>query len=190
MITETPLKHVEKTFEKVKQGQLDTFALQYINDQQDGKVIVVLGEKARVEEFALNLDVDCIWVHGDLEAKEKVKRIQNFKNQDTKVLVGTKLVCEGIDIAEVRLVLLVGYVPPVSTYIQMAGRLRKAGRCVTLWNKRSLHKDSMRVRNYAKAIREFYGLEEEAGEESEVGRPQVGRSEVSRVLMMKKLEVN
>ncbi|SCU94589.1 LAFA_0F22738g1_1 [Lachancea sp. 'fantastica'] len=75
------------------------------------------------------------------------------------------MVCEGIDIPAIRLVLMVGYVPSVPTYIQMAGRLRSSGVCITLWNKACLYQESISVFESGRMISEFYGLAEESTQE-------------------------
>lgn len=54
------------------------------------------------------LDFKIIWLHGELNTSEKARRADSFiRNQKENVLLGTKLAIEGIDVRELRMVIMV-----------------------------------------------------------------------------------
>ncbi|CCD22243.1 uncharacterized protein NDAI_0A00850 [Naumovozyma dairenensis CBS 421] len=168
-VTSVPLVNVVKTFDYFDDHDAIVQKVKYVVTKfltyaDDTKVIIVCREKSTVELLGAVTFCDSIWVHGDLPTEVKVKKTQDFIQDSSKrILIGTKLVSEGIDIPEVKMVLIVDYLPSVGEYIQTAGRLRQGGLCYTYWTRRSVCEDDKQQVDPQKCITDqvskFYGLD-------------------------------
>jgi len=163
MVSHTPLGGIVKTFTRVRncdaaEDMVEDLVARMMRYDACSKVIVVCSRKVTVE--SLHFQCAYEWVHGDLPADEKVRRSKRFiEDPGCRVLVGTKLVSEGIDIRAVKLVILVDYLPTVGEYIQTAGRLREGGVCMALWSPAAV--DRMGIQPSVcplHQISKFYGL--------------------------------
>lgn len=114
MVENIPLKHVVKFNEHLTNDarcfeKAELLVKLFMEAYSLLKVIVVCG----TVEDAKKLAVSCpgsILISGDMEAKEKTAAVNNFINDRTKkVLIGTCLVGEGIDILTVDLVIMLRY---------------------------------------------------------------------------------
>ncbi|CAI4723510.1 AKH_1a_G0042850.mRNA.1.CDS.1 [Saccharomyces cerevisiae] len=148
LVIDIPLKNIIKHFIEFNNIN-DIYQLVYeyinkiLNHDSTSKIIIVCKHKSAVHHIS-SFHNDILWMDGDLDTSTKSKTARTFiESPDHRVLVGTKLVSEGIDISSVKVVLMVNYLPSIGTYIQTAGRLRTGGLCVSLWTKSCREDDSI-----------------------------------------------
>jgi translation initiation factor 4A len=102
-----------------------TQALIFCNKRQKAEQ---LAEKMAAQGFP----VSCI--HGEMEKKERDRRLQDFRSGNARVLISTDLLARGIDVQQVSLV--INYELPLSpeNYIHRIGRCGRFGRKGTAIN--------------------------------------------------------
>lgn len=126
VIEEVPLGHVQKEFLKVADSSREAFKLL----KAHARAVVAVGSRRKVEELSeeWNEHFRITWTHGHLKTGEKIGRIRSFMaDKNSQVLLGTKLVTEGIDIRNLRMVIMMDCRPSIIEFIQAAGRLRSSG---------------------------------------------------------------
>ena len=129
LVDDIPLKNIVKHSEIFRQpgecfNRAQAIIDAFLKVNSTSKAIVIFGEVDDATDFA-ELYSHSLLVHGVLDSTEKISALKSFVNDPRKRLfIGTCLVGEGIDISSVNLVLLVNYYPPISKYIQAAGRTR------------------------------------------------------------------
>lgn len=169
LVREIPLMNVKKEFMKVKYddllGDITHYADRYLSMGEQAKVLVVCHTKKDVALIAAHgfKTGKALAINGDLPTEDKIRIIDSFSSDANKrVLVGTNMVSEGIDIYNLEMVILVDHVPSVSEYIQIGGRLRKGGIYTCFYSKIYLTKEKVKLVNPGegdinKQIQEFYG---------------------------------
>lgn len=102
-----------------------TQAVIFCNKKQKAEMI---SEKMRAAGFP----VSCI--HGDLEKPERRRRMLDFKNGNTRVMVATDIIARGIDVQQLSLV--INYELPTNreNYVHRIGRAGRYGRKGTTIN--------------------------------------------------------
>lgn len=162
-ITDLPLKEVYKHFQRVQ--NMDSMLhkskelLEKYFKRTHFKAVVVCAFKDDVELFKSHYGENVLTVTGDTPADEKENIIDAFiSTTNIRLLVGTKLVTEGLDISSVDLVILFNYLPEPEVYIQAVGRLRSNGVCYCLWKPENKKKDSIGPSCATKTIADFYDL--------------------------------
>lgn len=110
-------------------------------------------------------DFRIVWIHGELATSEKVKRAESFpRDGNVNVLVGTKIATEGIDVRELRMVIMIEYLPTIIEFLQAGGRLRSIGMLHVLLNlnniysRRNSDSTPMKLSCSAALIAQFYGF--------------------------------
>ncbi|GMM57371.1 Y' element ATP-dependent helicase [Maudiozyma humilis] len=142
-VMEIPLRNVVKTVQK-----MDTVAMamqktvtvvrRFLELVDKQKVIIVTSTVPAVLALGrLTYDgEEPVWVHGKLSSQEKISRFSEFcENPKKRVLIGTKLISEGVDVANLGAIVMCDYVPSITGMIQAAGRLRKGGNCFIFWTR-------------------------------------------------------
>ncbi|EDO19144.1 hypothetical protein Kpol_2000p112 [Vanderwaltozyma polyspora DSM 70294] len=166
-VKNVPLSRIDKEFILTKdRSESITLTLQLvegiIKSIDNPKIILVRKEREMVEIINQNLvnnNISSCYVHGKLTSEEKTISFNRFKkNKEKKILVGTKLVSEGINIPELKYVILVNYLPQIHEYIQTAGRIRGESACITLWNEACRDEFSINSKCIVSQMSSFYGL--------------------------------
>jgi translation initiation factor 4A len=80
----------------------------------------------------LGYPISCI--HGDLDKNERKKRMEDFKNGDTRVMIATDIIARGIDIQQLSLVINYELPQNRENYIHRIGRAGRYGRKGTTIN--------------------------------------------------------
>ncbi|CCK72632.1 uncharacterized protein KNAG_0K02690 [Huiozyma naganishii CBS 8797] len=108
----------------------------FLASEENSKVILVCRTREHVGLLATDLTPhDPLSVHGRMSGADKEQIMRRFIQDPAKrVLVGTKLVSEGIDVQSLALVILVDYLPSIGEFVQTAGRIRGDGLCLVLWS--------------------------------------------------------
>ncbi|CCD26579.1 DEAD/DEAH box helicase NDAI_0I00100 [Naumovozyma dairenensis CBS 421] len=163
LVNQIPLKNIVKKFQvfersTVAETEVEKLVDRFMEYDTKSKVIIVCKEKVTVEKLYFRQDSE--WVHGDLPSEEKIKKSRRFIEDDKcRIMIGTKLVSEGIDIKAVKLVIMLDYLPSIGEYIQTAGRLREGGVCLSYWTKRSVQTCSVKPDVcIIKQVSKFYDL--------------------------------
>ncbi|CCD23433.1 DEAD/DEAH box helicase NDAI_0B03990 [Naumovozyma dairenensis CBS 421] len=164
LVNQTPLKNIVKKFQVFERSTMTESEVEMLVDRfmeydTKSKVIIVCKEKVTVEKLYFRQDSE--WVHGDLPSEEKIKKSRRFiEDEKCRIMIGTKLVSEGIDIKGVKLVIMLDYLPSIGEYIQTAGRLREGGVCLSYWTKRSVQTCSVKPDVcITKQVSKFYDLD-------------------------------
>ncbi len=110
-------------------------------DVIDGKAIVFVNTKAKVEQVAeeLSEEFKVSFIHGDLSQFARNKNLARFRRNEAEVLVATDVVARGIDVTDVDEVVNFDVPRDVETYIHRVGRTGRMGRkglAVTLYTRR------------------------------------------------------
>ena len=90
-----------------------------------------------------------VWIHGKLGAAEKVSRTKEFVTDGSmRVLIGTKLVTEGIDIKQLMMVIMLDNRLNIIELIQGVGRLRDGGGSVIYYLEKTVGRQGIVRVNY------------------------------------------
>ncbi|GMM57913.1 Y' element ATP-dependent helicase protein 1 copy 4 [Maudiozyma humilis] len=101
------------------------------------KIIIVCSRITSVEKLGwlIYAGHTPVFVHGSMSSKEKISRFAEFsENPEKRLLIGTKLISEGIDIANLGCIVMCNFVPSLTGLIQTARRLRRGGNCFIFWS--------------------------------------------------------
>ncbi|QLQ82248.1 hypothetical protein HG537_0G05040 [Torulaspora globosa] len=132
LVTKIPLGHVHKELRRTANPYQEAFKLLkgLFRYDPSAKAVVLTGSKRMVEWLASEWELDfrMVWIHGDLTTSEKVRRAESFIQDDSKrILLGTKLATEGIDVRGLKMVIMIDYQPSIIEFLQAGGRLRSSG---------------------------------------------------------------
>ena len=142
LVKEIPLRNVVKTIIKVDNeaiAEQNSIAVvnRFLALVPHQKIIMVCSSRAAVERLGALLygGKKAIWVHGNLPRDVKLARSTEFlSSPECRVLIGTCLVSEGIDVPSLGAVVLCNYVPSLTEFIQIGGRLRRGGNYIGFWS--------------------------------------------------------
>ena len=177
--SEVPLGHVHKIWKKVESQPEEALKLllALFESEPESKAIVVASTTNEVEELACSWRkyFRVVWIHGKLGAAEKVSRTKEFVTDGSmQVLIGTKLVTEGIDIKQLMMVIMLDNRLNIIELIQGVGRLRDGGLCYLLsrknsWAARNRKGELPPIKEgcITEQVREFYGLESKKGKKGQ-----------------------
>ncbi|EGA76278.1 Yrf1-7p, partial [Saccharomyces cerevisiae Vin13] len=177
--SEVPLGHVHKIWKKVESQHEEALKLllALFEIEPESKAIVVASTTNEVEELACSWRkyFRVVWIHGKLGAAEKVSRTKEFVTDGSmRVLIGTKLVTEGIDIKQLMMVIMLDNRLNIIELIQGVGRLRDGGLCYLLsrknsWAARNRKGELPPIKEgcITEQVREFYGLESKKGKKGQ-----------------------
>ena len=177
--SEVPLGHVHKIRKKVESQPEEALKLllALFEIEPESKAIVVASTTNEVEELACSWRkyFRVVWIHGKLGAAEKVSRTKEFVTDGSmRVLIGTKLVTEGIDIKQLMMVIMLDNRLNIIELIQGVGRLRDGGLCYLLsrknsWAARNRKGELPPIKEgcITEQVREFYGLESKKGKKGQ-----------------------
>ena len=177
--SEVPLGHVHKIRKKVESQPEEALKLllALFESEPESKAIVVASTTNEVEELACSWRkyFRVVWIHGKLGAAEKVSRTKEFVTDGSmQVLIGTKLVTEGIDIKQLMMVIMLDNRLNIIELIQGVGRLRDGGLCYLLsrknsWAARNRKGELPPIKEgcITEQVREFYGLESKKGKKGQ-----------------------
>ncbi|CAD6643298.1 HN1_G0013160.mRNA.1.CDS.1 [Saccharomyces cerevisiae] len=177
--SEVPLGHVHKIRKKVESQPEEALKLllALFEIEPESKAIVVASTTNEVEELACSWRkyFRVVWIHGKLGAAEKVSRTKEFVTDGSmRVLIGTKLVTEGIDIKQLMMVIMLDNRLNIIELIQGVGRLRDGGLCYLLsrknsWAARNRKGELSPIKEgcITEQVREFYGFESKKGKKGQ-----------------------
>ncbi len=143
----------------IKQDDKRLFLERFVMENPDQKIIVFARTKVRVERAAASLkraDIEAVTLHGDKDQEERTEIMNQFRENEVKILIATDISARGIDIPDVTFV--INYDLPIVTenYVHRVGRTGRG------MNKGvALSFCSEEERDQLKVIEEFLGKQVE-----------------------------
>lgn len=114
---------------KIEQGDKYKELMNQLYDRQ-GSVIVFVKTKHGADRIAKNLRRDGFTseaLHGDLRQNRRDKVMQNFRNQNFRVLIATDIAARGLDVPHIEHVINFDLPQVPEDYIHRMGRTARAG---------------------------------------------------------------
>lgn len=100
----------------------------------DDKVIVFVGKKARADDIASDLSLQsivCQSIHGDREQSDREQALLDLKTGEVKILIATDVASRGIDIEDITYVFNYDFPRNIEEYVHRVGRTGRAGKTGT-----------------------------------------------------------
>jgi ATP-dependent RNA helicase RhlE len=88
----------------------------------------------KVAKFLLRYSIKAEAIHGNKSQNARQRALNNFKAQETRVLVATDIAARGIDVDELEYVINVDLPNVPETYVHRIGRTGRAGAKGTAWS--------------------------------------------------------
>jgi len=129
---------IEHKAYKVDKKRKDELLAYLIKTSEFDQILVFVNQKETADELNNKLvskKIKSATIHGDVEYKQRVKAIKDFRAKKVKVLIATDIAARGIDIKELPLV--INYELPESTddfthRVGRTGRANNKGEVITL----------------------------------------------------------
>ncbi|MDX2442644.1 MAG: DEAD/DEAH box helicase [Bacteroidales bacterium] len=139
-----PAEGVLQAIYKVEDNGKQDLLVDLIEGKDLTRVLIFSSTKSNVKQLAqklrkLKLPVEAI--HSDLEQKERVQVLLNFKSGKTGILVATDIVSRGIDIDNIDLIINYNVPRDPEDYVHRVGRTARAkstGVAITFVNRKEM----------------------------------------------------
>ena len=98
---------------------------QFIKDYPESKILVFVRTKVRADRVSKamkRVGIDTLILHGDVDQKQRLITLQNFKQDLCHVLIATDVSARGIDIPNVHMVINYDLPDEADTYVHRVGR--------------------------------------------------------------------
>lgn len=145
--------------------------MQFLENVPEKKAVFFFSNKTLLRESLHRLkdNASVVGVDADMEDEAKLAVFRDFENRHStaRVVLGTKLISNGLDCSSVKFVCLVDCTVSMIDYLQMTGRIRSSGyvRILTVGNNNRYFKVSSGYLEtvdwdqcISKQIAKFYGL--------------------------------
>ncbi|GAA4448598.1 DEAD/DEAH box helicase [Rurimicrobium arvi] len=127
-------------------SQKEALLKQILGSGQYKSIIVFASTKEKVKsvyQMLRRTDMTTAAFHSDLKQEEREQIMQQFKNKNISVLVGTDVLSRGIDVTGIDLVLNYDVPPDPEDYIHRIGRTARAattGTAITFVNEKDMYR--------------------------------------------------
>ncbi len=118
-------KNVSHFMLKVGMDDKRYFLEQMVRDNPNNKILVFARTKVRVERIhnaMKRVNIESLVLHGDVDQRERLNILNQFKEGKTDVLIATDVSSRGIDIPNVHLVINYDLPDEADTYVHRVGR--------------------------------------------------------------------
>lgn len=130
-----PVKDIESGVERVTYSNMETRAIEliklFVEKRPQGKAVFFFSNKKTMYNVYSSVRSmnEVVSVNADCKEVEKTKVFRDFENEysQTRVILGTKLLSNGLDCKSVQFICLVECSINCVDYLQMVGRIREWG---------------------------------------------------------------
>lgn len=103
----------------------------FIKKHPDDSIIVFtnsINSTKRVNSLMTLLNIKCVCLHSQMQMRQRIKKLDQFRDGKFSVLVSTDVASRGLDIPEVSLVLHLHSPKDIDTMVHRCGRTARLGR--------------------------------------------------------------
>ena len=121
----TVARSVEHVVAFIEMDDKRFFLENIIKENEESRVLVFVRTRVRAERVVKAMDrvgVEAVFIHGDVEQKDRFAILNSFKKGDQKVLVTTDVAARGIDIPNVDIVVNYDIPDNAENYVHRCGR--------------------------------------------------------------------
>ncbi|WP_066629164.1 DEAD/DEAH box helicase [Labilibacter marinus] len=100
-----------------------------LKDKDVPSIIIFSSRKSKVNDIVRALkrnEFNARGIHSDLDQKERIEVLREFKNRNVQILVATDIVARGIDIEKIDLVINIDVPNDAEDYVHRIGRTARA----------------------------------------------------------------
>ncbi|CAI5738610.1 unnamed protein product [Peronospora destructor] len=123
-------KDVKQTVEYIEQYDKEDFLVRFLNQVQDGLILVFVETKRGadfLEDMLCREGFPATSIHGDRSQREREQALASFKSGRTPVLVATDVAARGLDIDGVTQVINFDLPNNIDDYVHRIGRTGRVG---------------------------------------------------------------
>jgi len=148
-------KNIDHSVAKIEMDDKRFFLERLVTENPESKFLIFVRTKVRAERVAKAMErvnIQTSTIHGDKDQKERIKVLDQFRNNSIKILIATDVSARGIDIADVDIVVNYDLPDQAESYVHRVGRTGRAnkkGQAVSFCSKEEL--------NLLKEIETFIG---------------------------------
>jgi ATP-dependent RNA helicase RhlE len=137
-------KNIDHSVAKIEMDDKRFFLERIVNENPESKFLIFVRTKVRAERVAKAMErvnIKTSTIHGDKDQKERIKVLDQFRNNTIKILIATDVSARGIDIADVDIVVNYDLPDQAESYVHRVGRTGRAnkkGQAVSFCSKEEL----------------------------------------------------
>lgn len=124
-------KNIDHSVAKIEMDDKRFFLERLINENPESKFLIFVRTKVRAERVAKAMErvnIKSSTIHGDKDQKERIKVLDQFRNNTIKILIATDVSARGIDIADVDIVVNYDLPDQAESYVHRVGRTGRANK--------------------------------------------------------------
>jgi ATP-dependent RNA helicase RhlE len=124
-------KNIDHSLAMIEMDDKRFFLERIVNENPDSKFLIFVRTKVRAERVAKAMErvnIQTSTIHGDKDQKERIKVLDQFRNNSIKILIATDVSARGIDIADVDIVVNYDLPDQAESYVHRVGRTGRANK--------------------------------------------------------------
>lgn len=124
-------KNIEHFVLYVEMDDKRFFLERVVRENPETKILVFVRTKVRAERVSKamgRVDIDSLTIHGDKNQEERSEVLEQFRNGEVKLLIGTDVTARGIDISDVDIVVNYDLPDEAENYVHRVGRTGRGKR--------------------------------------------------------------
>jgi ATP-dependent RNA helicase RhlE len=124
-------KNIDHSLAMIEMDDKRFFLERIVNENPDSKFLIFVRTKVRAERVSKAMErvnIQTSTIHGDKDQKERIKVLDQFRNNTIKILIATDVSARGIDIADVDIVVNYDLPDQAESYVHRVGRTGRANK--------------------------------------------------------------
>jgi ATP-dependent RNA helicase RhlE len=124
-------KNIDHSLAMIEMDDKRFFLERIVNENPESKFLIFVRTKVRAERVAKAMErvnIQTSTIHGDKDQKERIKVLDQFRNNTIKILIATDVSARGIDIADVDIVVNYDLPDQAESYVHRVGRTGRANK--------------------------------------------------------------
>ncbi len=124
-------KNIDHSLAMIEMDDKRFFLERIVNENPDSKFLIFVRTKVRAERVSKAMErvnIQTSTIHGDKDQKERIKVLDQFRNNSIKILIATDVSARGIDIADVDIVVNYDLPDQAESYVHRVGRTGRANK--------------------------------------------------------------